>query len=374
MNIPFRSFTDTVRDMSAAITSSAGNLIDMSVGSVLRAIIEANAGIVSWIQWLIFLALQTTRAATSLNTDLDSWMADFSFPRLGATVATGSVTFSRLSTTLPAYVPVGTTVKTIDGLISFTVVGDSFNPAWHGDARTYRLDAGVATLSVPVISANPGITGNVQAGTVTLIASPVPGIDSVINAALTAGGEDPEQDDAFRKRFQDYFAARSKGTLDAIGYAVSQTRQGLSFLIQENLDAAGKSRAGHVLVLIDDGSGVLSESLSNAIANSIELVRPVGTTISLQAPVIITVTVLLSLEYLPDTPVYNIQSRLLVALRDYINERPIGGILSLTRISQLVYQTEPQIVNISMVLLNDRSNDLPSSTNSVLKFSNVIFN
>ncbi len=48
MNLPTRNLTDIVRDMSAAITASAGRLIDISVGSVLRAIIEANAAIVLW--------------------------------------------------------------------------------------------------------------------------------------------------------------------------------------------------------------------------------------------------------------------------------------------------------------------------------------
>ena len=67
MNLPTRNFTDIVRDMSAAITASAGRLIDISIGSVLRAIVEANAAIVLWVQWLVLLTLQTTRAATSTS-------------------------------------------------------------------------------------------------------------------------------------------------------------------------------------------------------------------------------------------------------------------------------------------------------------------
>src|SRR5580698_6584272 len=112
MNLPTRGFTAIVRDMSAAITASAGNLIDISVGSVLRAIIEANAAIVLWVQWLTLLTLQATRAATSTGGDLDSWMADFSFSRLAPIAASGVMTFSRFSGTTAAYIPLGTVVKT----------------------------------------------------------------------------------------------------------------------------------------------------------------------------------------------------------------------------------------------------------------------
>ena len=109
MNLPTRNFSDLVRDMSSVITSSSGKLIDMSVGSVLRAIIEANAAIMLWTQWLIVLTLQTTRAATSNSTDLDSWMADYSFYRAPAVASSGTVTFSRYVANSPAAIPAGNT-------------------------------------------------------------------------------------------------------------------------------------------------------------------------------------------------------------------------------------------------------------------------
>src|ERR1022692_4874685 len=112
MNLPTRSFTDIIRDMCAAITTSVSGLIDVSIGSVLRAIIESNAAIVLWVQWLVLLTLQTTRAATSAGTDLDSWMADFSLLRLPATAASGVVSFSRYSGVAGTLIPAGTVVKT----------------------------------------------------------------------------------------------------------------------------------------------------------------------------------------------------------------------------------------------------------------------
>src|ERR1700722_20125094 len=111
MNLSLKGFTQLVEDMSAALQSSATTLVDVSIGSVLRAIFEANASVVLWLQWLILRVLQTTRASTSTGTDLDSWMADFGLNRLPAIPATGIVTFSRFAPNLAATIPAGSIVK-----------------------------------------------------------------------------------------------------------------------------------------------------------------------------------------------------------------------------------------------------------------------
>src|SRR3954454_17883147 len=103
--------------MGAVLQSSATALVDMSVGSVIRAIFEANASVALWMQWLILQVLQTTRAATSSGSDLDSWMMDFGLTRLPASPSSGMVIFSRFANSLPAAIPVGSIVKTADGAL-----------------------------------------------------------------------------------------------------------------------------------------------------------------------------------------------------------------------------------------------------------------
>src|SRR5580658_3484964 len=179
MNLPIRSFTTIVRDMSAAITASAGSLVDMSIGSVLRAIIEANAAIVLWVQWLALLTLQMTRAATSTGADLDSWMADFSLERLPAASASGTVTFSRYAGTTLTYIPIATAVKTQDGSRSFSVTADLTNPSWQPSQNAYCLAIGVMAIDVPIVATIAGQSGNVLAGTIALLASALPGVDLV---------------------------------------------------------------------------------------------------------------------------------------------------------------------------------------------------
>jgi uncharacterized phage protein gp47/JayE len=373
MNLPTRNFNDIVCDMSAAVIASAGQLIDISIGSVLRAIIEANAAIVLWVQWLVLLTLQTTRAATSTGADLDSWMADFSLTRLPAVAASGIATFARFSGSSSAFVASGTVVKTQDGSVSFAVTIDLSNPAWQPSLTAYALSPGVMSLDLPIIGLISGQSGNVLANTISVLASPVSGIDTINNAAPTSGGEDPESDAAFRTRFANFFAARSRATLDAVGYAISLVGSNLSYVIQENSDAAGRFCLGNMLVVVDDGTGSLTDALFNSLTVAIQAVRPLGTTFTIQPPQIVQVQVSLSAQLPSALSATATQSLLQTAIETYIINLPIGNFLSLTRISQLAYQTQPQIINISNVTLNGHAEDLAASATTSFVPQSVSF-
>src|SRR5215467_4608363 len=108
MQLQLRTFSSLVTSAAAAVQGAAGQLVDLTVGSTLRAVLEANASLALWMQWLILEVLQMTRASTSNGPDLDSWMADFSLARLPAVSAYGAVTFSRFAPVSSALIPVGT--------------------------------------------------------------------------------------------------------------------------------------------------------------------------------------------------------------------------------------------------------------------------
>ena len=62
MILPLQNFTTLVQNMAAGVQGSAAQLIDLSVGSVLRALLEACASVALWMQWLILQVLSMTRA------------------------------------------------------------------------------------------------------------------------------------------------------------------------------------------------------------------------------------------------------------------------------------------------------------------------
>jgi uncharacterized phage protein gp47/JayE len=286
MQLSLQNFATLVENMAASVQGAASSLLDLTIGSVLRAILEANASLALWLQWLIVEALATTRLATSSGADCDSFGADFGFFRLAAVAASGFVTMSRFSPNIAALIPIGTNVATASNTQIFVVTADTANPAYSPVAGGYSLAAGVAGVTVPVAALVAGSAGNVQAGTIAVIASAIAGIDTLTNSLALAGGLDAETDAAFRARFGNYLASLSKATDSAIGAAIAAIQQGLTYVISENIDQTGAVQMGHFVVTVDDGSGAPPASLLATVQAAVDAIRPVGSGFAVQGPVV----------------------------------------------------------------------------------------
>ena len=194
--------------------------LDFTVGSINLAPVQSVAAVSLWLQALVLAVLARSRAASSQGSDLDSWMADFGFGRLGAVAAAGQVTFARFQPTASALVPVGAIVATSVGGAQFVVTADPTNAAYSPNAggtggAGYTVQANVPSITVAAAAVVPGSAGNILAGTISLLLQPISGIDTATNGAAFVGGLDPESDAAFRVRFQAFIAALMKGTTAA---------------------------------------------------------------------------------------------------------------------------------------------------------------
>jgi uncharacterized phage protein gp47/JayE len=370
MQINLKSFNQVVQDMGAALQGSASALVDMSVGSVVRAIFEANAGIALWIQWLILQVLSMTRASTSVGSDLDTWMADFGLVRLTATPASGTVTLSRYSLSQPALVPVGTQLKTADGTLSFVVYADSSLPMWQQQSSSYLVPSGVASIDVPIQCSSAGSAGNALASTITVIASSIPGVDQVSNENALTNGLDVEGDANLRSRFQIYLGSLSKATRTAVASAISNARQGLSYQIKENVGSDGVMRSGTFTVLIDDGTGYPSADLLATVASAIDAVRPVGTMFTVLPPTVQLVNVSVTVQVAPGAPAPAVAS-LQQQVTSYLDGLPVESLASITRIAQNIYGGNPNIDNVTNIMINGTSADLQPVSGTVFKAGQI---
>lgn len=372
MQLQLRTFDTIVASAAAAVQGAAQTVLDLTVGSVLRAVLEANAGLGLWLQWLILQVLQTTRSATSAGGDLDTWMADFGLLRLPAAAALGAVTFARFAPVTTALLPVGTTVRTSDGVQSFTVVADTGNAAWNAAQGGYTLAVGVAAVSVPIAAGIAGSTGIVQAGAITLIAAAVPGVDTVSNAAPTAGGLDGESDPALRARFAAYLVSLFKATTTAIGYAVSSMQQGLQYTIQENVTQGGIPLPGCFVVTVDNGSGVPPASLLVAVANAIEAVRPIGSIWTVVAPWVFTANVSMSVATAQGAAHAVVVVQVAAAVTSFVDALPVGAALPWSRLAQVAYDASASVTNVTGVLLNGAVSDIVPGAGGVVKAASVV--
>jgi hypothetical protein len=370
MLLPLQNFPTLVQNMAAGVQGGAAQLIDLSVGSVLRAMLEACASIALWMQWLILQVLSMTRAATSTGADLDSWMADFSFTRLPGSAAQGQVTFGRYSIGIAAVIPVGQVVSTSDGSQNFTVVADSSNPAWNG-SNGFALAPSVASITVAVVATSPGTQGNVQAGAVGLLAQPLPGVDTVTNTQAFVGGVDPEADQAFRERFKLYVNSRSLGTLVAVESALASLRQGLRYLVVENASSLDHFTPGQFTVVLDDGTGFPPSALLTDASAAVEAVRPIGSVYAVIAPAVTYAAVTMAVATSNPATAPAVKAQIEVNITQFLSELPIAGAGAISRLEAIAHNTDPSVISVSGTEINGTSSDLQLAWNAVCVVSNV---
>lgn len=98
------------------------------------------------------------------------------------------------------------------------------------------IDAsGSITLKVQCVQ--PGEIGQVPANTITVITTPISGLDSTTNSTATDGGYDRETDFAFRERYKDSVAIGGSSTTDSIRASLLDLLNVRSTLVRENQTA-----------------------------------------------------------------------------------------------------------------------------------------
>jgi uncharacterized phage protein gp47/JayE len=365
-----QNFVQIVQNTVAAIQARSTQLLNLTVGSVLRAIVEANAGVILWLQGQITYVLTLTIFNTSVGSDADSWGAQFGFGRLAAVFAAGNVTFTRFTTTAQSVVPFGAQLQSADGTQTFTVNTDPANGAYNLGLGGYVIPIGTPTLTVGVTATTPGSSGNVLANTITSMGQGIPGVDTVTNSAAFTDGLDAEPDVSYYARFVLFIAALSKGTLAAIQSAIANVQQGLQDTVTESFDYNGTYDPGFFYVVATDSSGSPSSDLLNAIGSAVEGSRALGIRYAVFAPTITTANVGMTITSAIGLDHPTVVGNVGLALTAFINAIPLGAGLPYTQLSAIAYGV-PGVINVSAVLLNSSTSDIAGDPKAVVKAGTV---
>ena len=303
--LPTQSFAVIVANTIAGIQGRAAALIDFSTGSTLRAIVEGFGGLFLWFQALVLQLLSAMRLSTAQGTDVDTFTADFmpvipgsqtaalpsGSPRLGAQAASGQVTFSRFTAgPTSCFIPVGTTMQTGDGTQNFIVIADPAYATYSAGNNGYTLPSNIGSIVVPVQAATAGAGGNVAAGAISVITSPVTGIDTITNVAAFTNGANQESDSALKQRFAAYILGLSRGDYYGLAASIEGAEVNLQWTLTENYNLDGSYHPGYFFVVADDGSGAPSQTFLNAIVNAAQAVRPLGIQCAVFPPSIVFAT------------------------------------------------------------------------------------
>jgi uncharacterized phage protein gp47/JayE len=193
-----KTFDEILADLLQAVVAKTP-FTNLNVGAGLRGILEAVASGIAGLYQLIRTASGALFIQTAEGTWLDLKAREVGVRRLSAKKARVRLTFGRgTPATQDTLIPAGTIVR-------------SRRDA-HGRSLRFVTDTDVTLVtgqsSVVVIATaeEAGTLGNVGPGTITLIVTPVSGIETVINQDVGAlphlveEGADPESDRAFRER------------------------------------------------------------------------------------------------------------------------------------------------------------------------------
>lgn len=366
MILSTKTFTTIVQDSVTAIQAATRSLQDLTIGSILRALMEANAAVVLFLQALIVQLLTTTRAATSQGTDLDSWMLDYGLTRNAAAYATGLVTFSRFTPTLAAVVPIGALLQSADGTQNYTVALDTTNVHYDATLNGYTVNAGINSIDVPIVASAAGIGGNVGIGQINVIKQVISGIDTVTNTAALTNGNDGETDDDFRTRFVAYIASLSKATVLSVGYAIQSVQSGINYVIVENQDYNGNTNMGYFYAVVDDGTGSPPSPLLNSIGNAIDAIRPITSTFGVFAPVTVTAGVTATITTAAGYTHSAIVLLVTDAITNYLNGLKIGDTLYWSRLLQVAYDASPAVIDVELLLINGATANITTTNHQVI--------
>ncbi len=372
MQLTLPTLQSMLAGMAASAQSACTQLLDLTIGSPARALLFASAQQWSWQQSNIYRVLAASRLATSSGTDIDTFIADYGCPpREAATFATGLVTLARFVPATAATVPVGASVRTGDGSLTYVIGADPTNPTWSAAIPGYVVPVGTASITVPVECTTAGSQGNVIAGAISLLGSAIPGIDTVNNGAAFVDAADGETDAQVQLRFALYIRGLSKATLTAVESAIADVQAGLVYSVTENVDEQGSFRPGHFVCVVDDGSGSPPATLLSSVYAAVDAVRPVCSTFSVQPPAVNAVNVALSITVSSGNKA-SLFTAVSTAVTAYVDATPVGGTVSLTRIAAAAYATNSTIVNVSAITINGVAADLVAPTSGVTKASLVV--
>lgn len=384
MALGTKTFTQMLQDWAAVVQGACNTLLDFAIGSILRAMSEAQAGNALWLQSLILQLLVTTRLSTavaaagtnnSVGPAVDSFVADFGLTRLPSVSASGSVTFARFTPTLQATIPADGSVilQTQDGTQSFRVVADATQSAYNATLNAYVIPANTASITATVQAVNGGTVGNISAGTLNVLQTGISGVDTVTNAGAFTNGVNAETNGALASRLVAFFNSLSKATLGAFAFAILSLQQGLQSELIENQLYSGASVNGVVTVIIDDGSGATPSGTISAVSNALNGVRAAGIQVAVFAATklnaSISVTIGVAAGYIPQT----VQAAVIAALNTGIAAVGLANPFDYMMIGQICFNV-PGVATVTSALLNSGTADLIATNKQTIKPQTITVN
>ena len=236
---------------------------DVSVGSVVRTVLEAVSKELGILYTQLNLAYDSAFVETATGPSLDRVVALLGYQRFLAGRAVGKAVFTRRQGSVgDVSIPAGTPIT------------DSADKIRYETVESRMMLAGETTAEI-AIRGSATITPTVEPNVLTVVQRAIAGVESVTNLRPTARASEDESDDELRARARDALIASNKGTAGAIRNGLLQLPEVRDVSLEEMPNGVpGEIR---LTVSLAPGTPVRPDQVyPDSVTARIEELRPAG--------------------------------------------------------------------------------------------------
>lgn len=252
LQIPFsvQLAEDHTEQLLFDLVGLSKKLTDLNEGGVARSLLESIAIQLEALDGKVFYGIQ--RAIPLIL------YTAFGFPLLSAVSATGVATFTRTLGSGDLTIPQNTKLLAPSTPLFGQVIFSTRESVSFPRQQTF--------IDVPIVADVPGSGGNISAGRIKSLVTPVAGIASVVNYTALFNGTDAETEDAREIRFRRFVTNLARSQLAGLEYAAltAQLLDGggnVTERVQSAFATEPDNTLGRVSLYVDNGGGSASATL-----------------------------------------------------------------------------------------------------------------
>lgn len=360
MALVMREFETMVDETLQRIVDANIGIKNTAPGSVIRTIIEALLAEVDVQNYTIDQIYKAMNIDTATGSDLDAIVAILGVTRKQATYAEGVVTFGRsdpYDTDITIqYAQMVSTKQSNGNIFEFIVIDDD-----------KKLLAGELQASVNVRAIEPGSI-YLPSNTITVMNTPIIGIEYVTNEDEFFGGSNQETDDELRHRAKQALAGLGKGTNTAIRSALLDV-SGVVDAIAMDM-SRGVGTADFVVITNEIPP---QTALQNEIIDTIRITKAAGIDIGVIYPTIKTQAIVITISSMSGNELsQEAIDKAGDAIISYCSNLSVGDTLIISQLERAIGNAIGDI-DVDVKVTTPSANVVPTST-EVIRYGAITIN
>ena len=356
-----REFETMIDETLSRIVNANIGITNIMPGSVIRTIVEALLAEVDIQNYTINQIYRAMNIDTATGSDLDAIVAILGVTRKQSTYAEGTVVFGRSD------------IYDTDIAIQYAQM---VSTKYNNNGETYefividdnaKLVAGELQTTVNIRATKPGNI-YLPSNTITIMNTPIIGIEYVTNIVEFYGGTNQETDEELRIRAKDALAGLGKGTSTALRNALLELPGVVDAIV---IDLSRGVGTADIVVVTDTIPPPIA--LQNEIADVTSRTKSAGINIDIVYPTILYKDIAVTITDINSVKISDkIINGAANAILSYCGTLSIGDTLIISQLERFIGNAINEL-DIDVVVTTPNSNIIPTST-QVIRCGNITIN